>query len=385
MHRYKDFEDIRPYYDEEIPEALKRITAEPFFGQVMKFLFPDRKLTDILAEMESITNIYDFQVKIMHPVVWTIVRRTTNGLTASGFEDLDPEVPYLFLANHRDIFLDSAFLQIMLYEYNLPNSQITFGNNLMTSQLLVDTGKVNRMFTVYRGGTRKEKYINSQRLSSYIRETITQRKESIWIAQREGRTKDGNDLTHPGLLKMLFASHRASIPESLKPLNLVPLSISYEFEPCDNLKVQERYLSQNTDYVKKPGEDLNSILAGTLENKGRVHLAAGRPIHADLDLLAKRGELDDPFGFLSERIDVQMHALFKLFPNNYIALDLLEGKNEFAYAYSSDEKEQFMKHLNKRMKSLKGESQTLEKMLLEMYAYPVKNRIAQQLSLDENP
>lgn len=375
MHRYEDFDDIRPYYDEEISEAVNRITSEPYFSQAIKFLIPNKNTDSVIEQIKKIATIFDFQEQVMHPVLLSIIQKSTHGLTFSGFDQLDPQTPYTFIANHRDIFLDSAFLQLALYEHQLPNSQITFGNNLMTSQLLIDAGKINRMFTVYRDGTRKEKYLNSIRLSKYIRETITQRKESIWIAQRDGRTKDGNDKTHPGLLKMLYGSERTSLGESLKALNIVPVAISYEFEPCDNLKVQEKYLSKDGKYEKKPGEDLNSILKGTIEQKGRVHLTAGTLLNNKLDELGELQESSDPFIHAAQLIDRQLHTNFKLYPNNYIAHDKLTQESSFSTSYTEVETQTFMTHIENRLKSMKGESKVLQQMLLEMYAAPVSNAI----------
>lgn len=249
----KDFEDIRPYLDEEINPALKRIIAVPEFGKILDFLFPDKDKRKIIENLSKVYTALDFQKQFMYPLVYSIVNKTSNGLTTSGFDKLIPGKPYLFVGNHRDIVLDSAFLQVILLDFGHLTSEITFGSNLMTNQFIIDLGKVNRMFKVYRGGNRMELFRNAQILSAYIRHTITQKKTSAWIAQRNGRTKDGSDKTETGLLKMFNISGSSDFITSFSELNIVPLSISYEFEPCCATKVKEKMsVHRGIPYQKGP-------------------------------------------------------------------------------------------------------------------------------------
>ena len=282
MHSEKDFDKLRPYYDYEINAALKRMTASSVFPPIVNFLFPEKKIDEVKELLNNINTVYDFQTKFMHKVVRGIVEKTSAGLTFDGFENLDPNTPYLFIANHRDIVLDSAILQILLVEHKLPTSEITFGDNLMSSDFVVDFGKSNRMFIVYRGGSRAEILNNSKLLSSYIRHAITKKKNSVWIAQRNGRTKDGLDKTEDALLKMLRISSDNDFVDNFSALNIVPLTISYEYEPCGIHKVKELVASQNANYIKAPDEDFKSIITGITQKKGKIHLSAGKCINDEL-------------------------------------------------------------------------------------------------------
>ena len=283
MHTDQDFEDIRPYNDNEINPALHRLVGVPEFSKVLEYIFPERKKEDIIEELKGIHSAIDFQKQFMHPLVNSIVKKTSKGLTYSGFDLLVPGTPYLFVSNHRDIVLDSAILQVLLFDNGHLSSEITFGSNLMSNPFVVDFGKINRMFTVYRGGNRMEMFRNSQTLSAYIRHTITNKRTSAWIAQRNGRTKDGNDKTETGLLKMFNISGGDSFDESFSELNIVPLSISYEYEPCCALKVKETsVVSKGLIYQKAPNEDFMSILTGITSQKGRIHLSICHPVNTFL-------------------------------------------------------------------------------------------------------
>jgi hypothetical protein len=289
---------------------------------------------------------------------------------------LEPGKAYVFIANHRDILLDSAILQILLVEYGFETSEITFGSNLMISQFIIDIGKVNRMFTVYREGTRKEKLRNSLILSAYIRDTITRKKLSLWIAQRGGRTKNGSDKTETALLKMLSLSEKEkSFEENIRELNLTPLIISYEYEPCDDLKVQELYDSLEKSYVKKPGEDLNSILTGITQYKGRIHLEVGKPLDEELDGLGPEST-GDRFNILRSIIDSQVFRNYRLWPANNIAYDLLHNSFDRSSLYTKPQRDYFIGYLDRKLDSLHGDRPVLKKLFLELYANPVKNQLA---------
>jgi hypothetical protein len=279
MSQNYNFEDIRPYYDHEAREAMQKIKEDPLFMQLVNYIWPGMTKEEAFVKADKVNDNMSFQLEFMHQAIRVIVARSSTGLTCNGFDNLDPNSAYLYIANHRDILLDSAILQILLVEHGFKTSEITFGNNLMMGGFINDFGKLNRMFTVLREGNSRELYEISQKLSAYIRHTIVDKNVSVWIAQRNGRTKDGNDLTQTGLLKMLNLSGKKSFGENIKELKIVPLSISYEYEPCDDLKVQELYLSSlHSKYVKAPGEDLNSILTGIRQPKGRIHMEVGKPL-----------------------------------------------------------------------------------------------------------
>lgn len=372
-----NFEDIRPFYDHEVKEVTARLIKNPTFMQLVNFLWPERSYREVEEKAEEVTTAMEFQLHFMHEAIRKIVEMSSSGLSSGGFEKLDPDRSYLFIANHRDILLDAAILQILLVEQGFPTSEITFGSNLKDKGFITDFGKLNRMFTVLREGTSKELYEISRKLSAYIRHTILDKRVSVWIAQRNGRTKDGFDMTQSGLLKMLNISGSGSFTENFSELNIVPLTISYEYEPCDALKTQEIYLSNlHTKYTKAPGEDLNSIITGIKQFKGKIHLQVGSPIEekelAGIDALENENE---KIKALTSLIDKRIHRDYKLNPVNYIACDLLRGTNLFEGFYSAEEKTKFLSYMNTNIEKLVGEEEALKTIFLKIYAQPALNKI----------
>ena len=354
------FDDIRPYTDAEIPAAMQRLVAYPEFRAVSGYLFPDRPFDEVAALLTSSRTVEEFQARFMVPVVEALMAKTTDGVTVEGMEKLDPGRAYLFVSNHRDIVMDAAFLQVLLRRAGLRTSEITFGANLMQGGLVVDFGKSNKMFRVERPTTvssPREFLQSSQRLSEYIRWTLLEKRESIWIAQRNGRTKDGLDLTDQGIVKMF------GMAGDIADLHIVPLSVSYEWEPCDVLKAAElAALVRDGRYEKKPGEDLGSILAGITQPKGRVHYAVGEPL-TPADLAPWKGLPVNAFcRETAGLIDRRIHAGYRIWPNNRIAADLLLGTS--SGGYTDAEKAAFEKHLS-------AAPEELRPILLRIYAGPL--------------
>lgn len=377
MYNLQDFEDIRPYYDEEINPALKRITAVPEFGKILDFLFPEKKKEDIISNLLKINSALEFQKQFMHPLVNSIVHKTSKGLTTSGFDLLRPGTPYLFVANHRDIVLDSAILQVILLDFGHETSEITFGSNLMANQFIIDLGRVNRMFKVNRGGNRKELFRNSQILSSYIRYTLTQKKTSAWIAQRSGRTKDGSDKTETGLLKMFNISGTRDIKASFSELNVLPLSISYEYEPCCAIKIKELIsLNMGIPYVKEPGEDLMSIVKGITQPKGHIHLAACRPLNDLLDSADEYQGTNEKISKLVAVMDDEIYRNYRLWPTNYIAYDMLHQAKNYHHLYTPGDVTSFEAYMQSELSGFTGDHTLPRKLLLNMYANPVINALS---------
>jgi hypothetical protein len=372
-----DFEGLRPYYDHEVKGAMKRIAADELYFKLMAYLHGNISKEESVQKAESIKTIYDFQTRYMSNAIWTIVKRTSAGLTWSGAENLDKSKAHLFIANHRDILLDSAMLQIILEAENMSTSEITFGSNLMDQGFITDFGKMNRMFTVKREGTVKELYDISRQLSAYIRHTIVDKKASVWIAQRNGRTKDGNDQTQTGLLKMLNMSGSGDFYQSFSQLNIVPVTVSYEYEPCDALKVQELYLSTlHSKYVKAEGEDLNSILTGITQPKGKIHLTFGKPLQTELSKINSIQNENEKIKVIAALIDHQIYKDYRLNAVNYIAYDLLHQTNVFEPNYTSDDKLKFINYISQNIAHLSGESDVLRSLFLKMYSNPVTNKLA---------
>jgi hypothetical protein len=367
-----DFDAIRPYFDDEIPSALKRIVSDPMFQQLMNYLFPKESHEDLRKKLLLSKTTNEFQEHFMTPVIGSILNKTSDNLVAKGIEKLDFSKGYVYIANHRDILLDSAILGISLIQHGFNTSHITWGNNLMISPFIVDVGKSNRMITVFRDGTPKEMLKNSQRLSAYIRHLVKDLKKSVWIAQRKGRSKDGYDLTDVSVLKMLSLSGEDDIISSLKELNIIPVTISYELEPCDRMKVRETYISQNgNNYVKDKNEDLISIIGGVVSNKGRIHLEVGEPINNLLDSVQVNQRPNEVIHEVAAILDKIIHANYKLWPSNYLAFDLLEDSNRFKNKYN----EQVIKKLNERMvktfETVNGDHDKTREMFLKLYANPV--------------
>lgn len=369
-----NFDDLRPYIDSEISLAMKRIASSSYLAAMTNFVFPDKTVSEVREMLLNIHTIEEFQFQVMYYFNKSVINNSIRDFTFSGIDRLDPGKCYLFVSNHRDIVLDSSLMQLMLYQSGLRTTEITFGSNLMTSQLVVDIGKSNKMFKVVRGGSIRDFYKNSMRLSEYIRYTISQKKESIWIAQRNGRTKNGNDATDQGIIKMFCMSEPASLINALSLLNIVPVAISYEVEPCDILKTRELYLSRNGQkYVKEDGEDFNSILTGIVQQKGNVHISICEPVSIDdLTFIAE----NYPAEFhkrVASLIDKRIYNDYKLHSNNYIAHDIRSGKETYQTYYTSEEKERFIQRYEQMLQQVAGEKEVLRSLFLGIYANPVDN------------
>ncbi len=345
MIQTNKFDDIRPFCDEEIPAAMKRIAASDGFPLIASYVFPDKSIQDTRDIVTKIRTIVEFQTCIMKAFNEQVIERSITEFTAEGIEHLDKDVSYLYVSNHRDIVLDSSLLQYALYLHGFPTTEITFGANLMCTPLVIDIGKSNKMFRVERGGTPKEFYRCSMHLSEYIRHVIKDKQTSVWIAQRNGRTKDGRDRTDQGIIKMFGMSRSDDKVESLAELNMVPVSVSYEWEPCDLLKAFELYMGRSQKYIKRPGEDLTSVLTGISQAKGRVHFDVCPPIDPS-ELASLTALTQNDYNLQVARlIDRRINSHYHLWPNNYIAHDLLYGQTRYRHFYTTEQKEAFLAHM----------------------------------------
>lgn len=368
------FEDIRPYFDEEIPMAMARIAESELFPLISSYVFPERNMEDVRAQVRKIQTIDQFQHEVMSIVNEQVIKRSMTKFTYNGIDRLDPEKRYLFVSNHRDIMLDSSLFQYILHINGHETSEITFGANLMCHPLVIDIGKSNKMFKVERGGNMKDFYQSSLLHSEYIRYAITQKNQSVWIAQRNGRTKDGIDHTEPGLIRMFASSMPENKLKALADLNIAPISISYEWETCDILKALELYESRFTKYVKKPGEDLNSILTGIVSDKGHVHIEICEPISIDELQLFESTTRQEYVKAVARLIDKRINASYLLHPNNYIAFDIRYGTKRYEDRYSEEEKNAFCKRL-KELSEYEGcELDVLMDIFLGIYANPINSR-----------
>ena len=369
------FDDIRQYNAEEIPAAMKRIANSSSFPLLASYVYPDEPLEEVRERIANYKTVREFQTETMRMVNQRVIEHSISEFSCSGLDKLDPEAHYLFVSNHRDIMLDSSLLQYFFVTQNFDTTEITFGANLMMNELVVDIGKSNKMFKVERPGNNiKDFYRSSKHLSEYIRYVITQKGQSVWIAQRNGRTKDGNDTTDQGIIKMFCMSCPDDKLKAIDQLHIVPVAVSYEWEPCDVLKTLELYESQFSKYTKKPGEDLNSILTGIVQEKGRVHFELCEPIsYAELAKFENVTN-NEYHKLVAQLLDSRIRAAYRLYPNNYIAYDLRYGTTKYKDCYTDEQKKVFMQHLQALEKYDTCDIEKLKDIFLGIYSNPVNNK-----------
>jgi 1-acyl-sn-glycerol-3-phosphate acyltransferase len=376
-----NYDDIRFYDDAEVREALKNYVKHPMIKGLLQFTFPNVAFKEIEEKVLSCDSIRDFQTRIIYHTVQKVLSKSSEGLSYSGFDALDKNESYLYISNHRDIVLDTSLLNCVLYEADLKMTASAIGDNLVQKPFLLALSKLNRNFLVKRGLGPREMLKSSQKLSEYIKKLLVEEKRSVWMAQREGRTKDGNDHTQQGVLKMLaMAKADESLAEYFGKLKIVPVAISYEFDPTDVLKLPEILAKRMEQiYIKSANEDFKSILKGALGNKGRIHISAGKPITTEVlqQIESKAGSVNEQLQRITAGIDKRIHKNYKLWPANYIAFDLLNNCSMFEDKYDSKQKRQFERRLTRRV-DFKNALEVNSYLL--MYANPVIN----QKNLHEN-
>lgn len=374
-----EFESICPYTDEETAKALAVVADHPAVTAVSKYIFPNEKETFLRDVLKKIHSVEEFQKMVMFRAVEWVIKSSTSGFTYDGLENIQAiKGCYLAMSNHRDIILDPALTQYMLGQNNLPMTQIAVGDNLLSNKYIEILIRSNRMIKVIRGISARTLYLSSQLLSKYIRRNITEGVSSIWLAQREGRTKNGLDTTEQGLLKMLDMSGHGDFVENFEQLNIVPLSISYEYEPCDILKARELYLSRRGPYVKTENEDLVSIVTGIKEFKGGIHLNIGTRLTHDEIYEASFCTGNDRYQFIRHAVDRRVRAGYKLWKTNYMASDMLSGDSLWKKKYSADDFEKFGAYINGQLDKVEGEGldrAELREILLQIYANPVTAKV----------
>jgi 1-acyl-sn-glycerol-3-phosphate acyltransferase len=371
---------LEPYRDDEVKAAIQELFSYPSFIDGMKTFLPEQLNALFLQIKNNIETAFDFQKNIIAPFLKLIEKISITSLTTSGLEGLDPNDRYLFISNHRDIVLDSAILNMVLFEHGFQTSQIAIGDNLMASRISELLFRLNKSFVVRRNGTPRELYTYSLQLSNYIRDIITSKKDAVWIAQREGRAKDGNDRTQVGLLTMLSLSGKNDLKKHFQEVKIVPVAISYEFDPCGLLKTQE-YLNIHNDpnYVKSFQKDVENMLTGIKGPKGRVHFHFGKPLVEELDLLDNLPNSKKQLEAVATLIDQSIHLNYRLHAVNYMAYDLQHAKTAFSDKYSEQEREKLTLFFDNQIKVLKPEEQAAgRKYLLEMYANPLVNALSYQ-------
>lgn len=371
--RVNVFDHIRPYLDTEVHQALIEHAKHPMFKVLLQFTFPDKSMREIKTILDNCHSIKDFQTKVIYKSVQNLLSKSSEGFSTSGFEALEKEKPYFFISNHRDIVLDTSLLNVALLDHGLVSTASAIGDNLVQKEFLMALSKLNRNFLVLRGQSPREMLRSSQLLSAYMKHLLSVGR-SVWVAQREGRTKDGHDTTQQGVLKMItMAKGELPLMEYIKQLDIKPVAISYEYDPTDILKIPELVAKEeNLPYVKTPNEDFNSILKGALGNKKHIHISCGSLDPEIYDRIDREEQSDnDKLKRFALELDTQIYDNYKLWPSNYVAYDLYYNTQTYSEHYNEKEKRQFERRLERRVDtSIKLE---MDSFLL-MYANPVINR-----------
>ena len=375
-----EFDAIRAYEDRDLGATIKALFADEAFRSVLQSLFPNQSLPLLEKQLSSYTSILEFQKKFIHGLVTQLIQKTGNGLTLDISALTNKGLPYTYISNHRDIILDSALLDILLIDAEFPQTvEIAIGDNLLVYPWIKHLVRLNKAFIVQRSLSLREMLAASKLMSRYMHFVITQKKNPIWIAQREGRAKDGNDRTQEAVLKMIAMGGEGTAAERLMAMHIVPLSISYEFDPCDFLKAKEFQMKRdNPAYKKTRADDLVNMQTGLFGYKGRVHYACAPCID---DWIATREGLSNAefFAATARRLDEEIYRNYRLYPNNFVALDLLNNRKDYISHYSEEDKVQFGQYLRQQIDKIdlpNKDEVFLRERLLEMYANPAKNQLA---------
>ena len=371
-----EFESISPYTDEQASEALGKLADHPAVAQASRYFFPEESPDFLKNVLKQIKTIDQFQVLVMQRFVRWVLEHTAKNFSYDGISNIDPNKKFLALSNHRDIIMDPAITQLVLYTNGIPMTEIAVGDNLITNEAIEYLIRSNRMIKVVRGISARELYLSSQLLSKYIRLNITEQRSSIWLAQRQGRTKNGYDVTEQGLLKMLDMSGTGDFQSNFEALNIIPMSISYEYEPCDILKARETVISRKQKYVKAEGEDFNSIMVGIMQPKGNIHLNIGKPLTSEEIAAAAQCDKNDRYQLIRHAVDIRVIEGYKLWKNNYVAYDILNHSFRYSDKYTAADVETFVAYMEKQLDTVEPtlNREDLRKHFLEIYANPVVSK-----------
>ena len=374
-----NFEEIRSYKNEEVHGVLERLCNEKQFMKVLSTVYPLLPKEVIKQRLMTFQTNYAFQKEMVFPFLQYLEATKTTGISLNGLDKINVSNSYLYISNHRDIILDSAFLCGKFIEKNMDTVEIAIGDNLLIFPWIEDLVRVNKSFIVKRGLGARQILESSKRLSAYIAKTIDEN-QSIWIAQREGRAKDSNDRTQESLLKMLNMYGSGSFIENLLKLNICPLSISYEYDPCDFLKAKEMQLHRdNSCYKKNPQDDLLNMETGVMGYKGKVVYEITGDINKDLRKIeAETSGRNEQITLVTELIDKRIHSNYNISANNKIAYDTLKESKNFTNEYTSTEKQEFERYISLQIKKIEIENKDvtfLRTKILEMYANPLINKL----------
>lgn len=378
MEKHAEFDEIRPYHDEELPQVFEELIADPQFQHIATVAMPGIPFEVLAQGMRQCKTKSEFQKNFGYKILWNIAKSCCDGLTLDHTAIKDKKLAYTYISNHRDITLDSGFLSVLLVDQGMDTVEIAIGDNLLIYPWIKKFVRTNKSFIVQRGLSMRQQLESSQRLSRYIHHTITDKNQSIWIAQREGRAKDSSDHTQESLLKMLaMEGGEGDAIERLLSLNIAPLCISYEYDPCDYLKAKEFQLKRdNPDYKKSVDDDLLNMATGITGYKGRVHFKVASCINEELLKVEDNLSKQDLFTSVAVIIDKAIHSNYTLYAGNYVAYDLLLGNGEFAGKYTEEEKAHFEEYVQKQLDKIDIPNKDipfLKEKILYMYANPLIN------------
>ncbi len=374
-----EFDEIRPYHDEELPQVFEELIADPAFRKVAAIAMPGVPVEAWAQQMRACKTKLEFQIAFCYNILKRIIKEKTDGLTMNySALEAEPTRAYTYISNHRDIILDSGLLSMLLVERGLDTVEIAIGDNLLIYPWIKKLVRVNKSFIVQRALTMRQMLESSARMSRYMHYTIGEKHQSIWIAQREGRAKDSDDRTQESVLKMLAMGGEGGIIDRLTQMNIAPLSISYEFDPCDFLKAKEFQLKRDMpDYHKTTADDLLNMQTGLTGYKGHVHFQPAPCINGKLAKMDRSLPKQELFTRIAALIDDGIHANYRIYPNNYVASDLLEGNTRHAAHYTEADRNRFTTYIDKQIGRIDLPQKDVpflrEKMLL-MYANPLKNQ-----------
>lgn len=374
----KPFDAIRPFEPEELPEVFDRLLGNAQFAQVVAYVFKDVPFDMLAQKMRACKTNLEFQVAFCYPFIKGLLQKASLGCDMN-VDAIDMEKRYTFVSNHRDIVLDSALLDVLLVDAGCKTTcEIAIGDNLLSLPWVKDLVRINKSFIVERSVSLRQMLLSSKRLSDYMHLVIAQKHDNVWIAQREGRAKDSNDRTQESIIKMMVMGGEGSLVERLKGLHIVPLAISYEYDPCDFLKAQEFQLKRDiADWKKGPMDDVVSMQTGIMGYKGHIHYEAAPCIDAWLDTLDPDMPKADFFKAVATHIDEEVFRRYRLYPSNYVALDELEGTTAHADRYTAEQKAQFDGYIAQQMAKIQlpnKDEAFLRERLLTMYANPARNQ-----------
>lgn len=375
----EEFDEIRPYSPEELPKIFEELLSDSDFIEVIKKVLPDTPIEALANILRNCKTNLDVQKNIFYGLLHNIIKKCSDGFSFDSSQIADKNKGYTFISNHRDIVLDSGFLSVGLIDNGFPTTvEIAIGDNLLIYPWIKKLVRVNKAFIVQRALSMRQMLEASARMSRYIHFAVTQKQENIWIAQREGRAKDSNDRTQDSVLKMLAMGGSGDVIDSLKELNIVPLSLSYEYDPCDFLKAQEMQLKRDVEGFKKSQQDdLVNMQTGIFGYKGRIHFQTGPCINDELEALRGLPKVEI-FTKVSEIIDRYIHRNYRMYPANYIACDMLNGNTTMAEHYTAEDKAKFEAYLEKKISLINipdKDIDFLRERILTMYANPAINHL----------